>query len=66
MRSDGMTIDDNGNIYYGDMEHSAILRIKTGPSPPIIETLFQDDALLRWPDGFSFGLFKMISFSKKF
>jgi len=54
-QSDGMTTDSEGNIYYGDMEHSAVLRINTRFSEPITETLFQDDKLLRWPDGFSFG-----------
>ena len=49
-----MTTDSEGNIYYGDMENSAILRINNKFSTPFTETLFQDDKL-RWPDGFSFG-----------
>ena len=57
--SDGMTTDSDGNIYYGDMEHSAILRINTKFTTPFIETLFKDDRI-RWPDGFSFG--KKINF----
>ena len=54
-QSDGMTTDSAGNIYYGDMEKSAIVRINTQLSEPTYETLFQSDLLLRWPDGFSFG-----------
>ena len=52
-----MTMDNNGHIYYGDMENSAILRINTEEKPPTIDTLFKNDKLLRWPDGFSFGIF---------
>lgn len=54
-QSDGMTTDEAGNIYYGAIENSAILRINNKFDTPFTETLFQDDSLLRWPDGFSFG-----------
>ena len=49
--SDGITTDDAGNIYISDLEHSAIVRMKTDGS---LETLIKDPKL-RWPDGFSFG-----------
>ncbi len=49
--SDGMTIDDDGNVYLTDIEHDAIMRVS--PSGEL-ETLFKTP-ILRWPDGFSFG-----------
>lgn len=49
--SDGLTTDDDGNVYVSDMEHSAIHRID--PSGRL-ETLVAHPRL-RWPDGFSFG-----------
>ncbi|HXC49858.1 MAG TPA: L-dopachrome tautomerase-related protein [Candidatus Limnocylindrales bacterium] len=49
--SDGLTTDDAGNVYLGDMEHSAIHRLHPDGR---LETLLID-AHLRWPDGFSFG-----------
>ena len=49
--SDGMTSDDQGNLYLSDMEHSAILTL--GPDRKL--TTLVRDARLRWPDGFSFG-----------
>lgn len=49
--SDGLTTDDDGNVYLGDMEHSAIHRL--GPDGRL-QTLVSDPRL-RWPDGFSFG-----------
>ncbi|HEY2773373.1 MAG TPA: L-dopachrome tautomerase-related protein [Candidatus Binatia bacterium] len=49
--TDGLTTDDAGNVYIGDMEHSAIHRLKPDGS---LETLVADPRL-RWPDGFSFG-----------
>jgi len=49
--SDGITTDNEGNIYLSDIEHSAITVIdKDGE----LSTLYKD-ARLRWPDGFSFG-----------
>jgi sugar lactone lactonase YvrE len=50
--SDGITTDDDGNVYITDVEHSAITRITPTGS---LETLIRDARLLRWPDGFSFG-----------
>jgi sugar lactone lactonase YvrE len=49
--SDGITIDDAGNIYISDLEHTAINRISAEGK---FETLLKDPKL-RWPDGFSFG-----------
>lgn len=49
--SDGLTMDQAGNIYLSDLEHSAIVRLRTDRT---LETLVQS-ARLRWPDGFSFG-----------
>jgi hypothetical protein len=49
--SDGITTDNEGNIYLSDIEHSAIVRMSPDTS---LETLIKDPKL-RWPDGFSFG-----------
>ena len=49
--TDGMTIDDQNNVYMTDIEHSAIVRM--APSGERT-TLLKTDKL-RWPDGFSFG-----------
>ncbi len=49
--SDGIAMDSAGNIYIGDMEHSAILSL--GPDRRL--TTLLKDSRLRWPDGFSFG-----------
>lgn len=49
--SDGITIDDTGNLYLSDLEHSAIQRL--GPKGDL-RTLVRSERL-RWPDGFSFG-----------
>jgi len=49
--SDGLTSDDDGNIYLSDMEHSAVHRLSADGK---LETLVADEKL-RWPDGFSFG-----------
>jgi sugar lactone lactonase YvrE len=49
--SDGLTMDENDNIYLSDMEHSAILTLDSSRR---LETLVRDERL-RWPDGFSFG-----------
>lgn len=49
--SDGITTDDDGNVYLSDMEHSAIHRVAPDGS---LRTLVADERL-RWPDGFSFG-----------
>lgn len=49
--SDGMTTDNAGNLYLGDMERYAIHVIRPGGK---LETLVKSPRL-RWPDGFSFG-----------
>lgn len=49
--SDGITMDLAGNVYLSDLEHSAIVRLRTDRT---METLVQTPRL-RWPDGFSFG-----------
>jgi sugar lactone lactonase YvrE len=49
--SDGMSSDDQGNLYLTDPEHSAIVMI--GPDRRL-RTLVKDRKL-RWPDGLSFG-----------
>jgi sugar lactone lactonase YvrE len=49
--SDGITTDLRGNIYLGDPEHSAILRLGRDRK---LETLLRHPRI-RWPDGFSFG-----------
>lgn len=49
--ADGITMDIAGNVYLSDLEHSAIIRLRTDKK---METLVQTPRL-RWPDGFSFG-----------
>ncbi len=49
--SDGISLDDAGNIYISDLEHSAILRMSPQGE---LQTLLRSERL-RWPDGFSFG-----------
>lgn len=49
--TDGLTTDDDENVYLSDMEHSAIHRLDAAGR---LETLVVDPQL-RWPDGFSFG-----------
>ncbi|RMF20285.1 MAG: hypothetical protein D6760_11910 [Deltaproteobacteria bacterium] len=49
--SDGLTTDNDGNIYLSDMEHSAIVLLG---QDRWLTTLVKDRRL-RWPDGFSFG-----------
>ncbi|WP_370980296.1 L-dopachrome tautomerase-related protein [Agaribacterium sp. ZY112] len=47
---DGITIDAENNIYVSDLENSAIGVIKADKS---YETLYQDDTLLSWTEGFA-------------
>ncbi|MCW5890500.1 MAG: hypothetical protein KIT14_08105 [bacterium] len=49
--SDGMSSDDQGNLYLTDPEHGAVLAV--GPDRRL-RTLVKDP-MLRWPDGLSFG-----------
>jgi len=66
--TDGISVDGSGNIWMTCVEHSAIalaipvkVRSKTVPVFANQEQVFkivkvlQDPALLRWPDGLSFG-----------
>jgi sugar lactone lactonase YvrE len=49
--SDGLTTDDEGNVYVTDPEHSAIVLLRPDRT---LRTLVRDERL-RWPDGLSFG-----------
>jgi hypothetical protein len=49
--SDGITMDNEGNIFISDLEHSAIVVMNRLGE---LETLYKHPKL-RWPDGFSFG-----------
>ncbi len=49
--TDGMAMDVEGNVYFSDLEHSAIVR-RTPEGE--LETLLKS-ASIRWPDGFSNG-----------
>lgn len=49
--SDGITIDELGNLYLTDPEHSAIVLLGQGRK---LRTLIRDPAL-RWPDGLGWG-----------
>jgi sugar lactone lactonase YvrE len=49
--SDGITTDNEGNIYISDLEHSAIVVMNPQGQ---LSTLYKNPKL-RWPDGFSFG-----------
>jgi sugar lactone lactonase YvrE len=49
--TDGMAMDEQGNVYFSDLEHSAIVRkLPSGE----LQTLLKS-ASIRWPDGFSWG-----------
>ena len=50
--TDGLTTDDSGRVYLGDMENGAIHRVDANGR---LQTLLKDPERLRWPDGFSFG-----------
>jgi sugar lactone lactonase YvrE len=49
--SDGAGTDDAGNVYLTDPEHSAVLTLGADRR---LRTVVKD-AMLRWPDGLSFG-----------
>lgn len=49
--SDGLSSDDQGNVYVTDPEHSAVLALGQDRK---LRTLVKDPKL-RWPDGLSFG-----------
>ncbi len=49
--SDGLTMDNAGNVYLSDMEHNAVVLLRADRT---LQTLVKDERL-RWPDGFSFG-----------
>jgi hypothetical protein len=47
-------MDEKGNIYVTDFEHSSISRISgVGAGATSVETLVHSEKLLRWPDGAS-------------
>ena len=50
-QSDGLTMDNDGNIYVTDVEHGAISILGRDRQ---LTTLLQDDRI-RWPDGLSYG-----------
>ncbi len=49
--SDGITTDNDGNVYLSDADESAIVLLEPSGN---LRTLIKDP-ILRWPDGFSFG-----------
>jgi len=51
--SDGISLDDQNNLYISDFEHSCINVIN--PKDKLLTTLVCSEKLLVWPDGFSFG-----------
>lgn len=51
--SDGISVDNAGNVYVSDVTASAI-GVIDGASREY-RVLFQDDELIAWPDSFSFG-----------
>ncbi|HWZ45699.1 MAG TPA: L-dopachrome tautomerase-related protein [Candidatus Saccharimonadales bacterium] len=51
VQSDGITVDNDGNVYITDVEHGAISML--GPDRQLV-TLLRDERI-RWPDGLSYG-----------
>jgi sugar lactone lactonase YvrE len=51
VQSDGLTMDNDGNIYITDVEHGAIAILGKDRQ---LGTLLRDDRI-RWPDGLSYG-----------
>ena len=51
--SDGLTIDDDGNVYVSAFEQSAVAMIRASDRRLVL--VVQDRRRLQWPDGFSFG-----------
>jgi sugar lactone lactonase YvrE len=49
---DGITIDDSGNVYITDLTNYAVGVVDVSGEYRI---LYQDEKLLSWPDGMSFG-----------
>jgi sugar lactone lactonase YvrE len=47
--TDGMEIDAQGNLYFGDMEHNTILKI----TPDLKKAILVQDPRLLWPDSYS-------------
>lgn len=50
--NDGLSSDDQGNIYLTDVEHSSVMR--QGADGKLV-TLIRDDERIRWADALSFG-----------
>jgi len=48
--TDGMIFDKNGNLYFGDLEKSSIVKITPGLK---MQTIVQDKEKLIWPDSYS-------------
>eukprot|EP00747_Dinoflagellata_sp_TGD_P105889 gnl/TRDRNA2_/TRDRNA2_169687_c0_seq2.p1 gnl/TRDRNA2_/TRDRNA2_169687_c0~~gnl/TRDRNA2_/TRDRNA2_169687_c0_seq2.p1 ORF type:complete len:424 (+),score=37.38 gnl/TRDRNA2_/TRDRNA2_169687_c0_seq2:53-1273(+) len=55
--SDGISIDDDGNVFLTALEHSAVAVIRSGPAVEerSLDIVMRDPKLLQWPDGLSFG-----------
>lgn len=51
--TDGISVDDEGNILLTAFEHSAVARVDA--SSRNISVVFRDPNHLQWPDGLSFG-----------
>jgi sugar lactone lactonase YvrE len=49
--SDGISIDDKGNVYVTDVQNNAI----GVATPESYELLVKDNDMLKWPDGLAFG-----------
>ncbi len=47
--TDGMEFDKHGNLYMGDMERNAIIKL----SPTLEKTVLMTDARLVWPDSYA-------------
>jgi sugar lactone lactonase YvrE len=47
--TDGMEFDKHGNLYMGDMEKNAIIKL----SPKLEKTVLMTDARLLWPDSYA-------------
>jgi sugar lactone lactonase YvrE len=50
--NDGLSSDEQGNVYLTDVEHSGVMRM--APDGKLV-TLIRDEARIRWADALSFG-----------
>mmetsp|Transcript_107074 Transcript_107074/g.341709 ORF Transcript_107074/g.341709 Transcript_107074/m.341709 type:complete len:403 (+) Transcript_107074:99-1307(+) len=55
--TDGMTVDDDGNVLLTAFEHSAVAMVSAGDSyeERTLSVVLRDVEHLQWPDGLSFG-----------